>query len=113
MNLISGVAIEVLRRTAASKDSHGNAVPGRWMAETVENVLPQPGATSDLEASRPDGVKVAMTFHFPKTYEQALRGCRVKYLEAEYAVIGDPQPYLNANCPGDWNRTVECEVCNG
>lgn len=113
MNLIIGVAVEVLRRTAASKDSHGNAAPGRWMAETVENVLPQPGATSDLEASRPDGVNVAMTFHFPKTYEHALRGCRVKYLGAEYAVIGDPQPYLNSNCPGDWNRAVECEVCNG
>lgn len=113
MNLISGVAVEVLRRSAAKKDAHGNAIPGEWAVETVENVLPQPGATSDLEAARPNGVEVVMTFHFPKTYELALRGCRVKYLGIEYSVVGDPQPYVNANCPGDWNRAVECEVCDG
>ena len=113
MNLISGVAVEVMRRSAAGKDAHDTAVKNEWTAETVENVLPQLGATSDLEAARPNGVEVVMTFHFPKTYEQSLRGCRVKYLGVEYAVVGDPQPYLSENCPGDWNRTVECEACDG
>ena len=68
MQLISGCAVEVLRRSTGAVDVHGNEVPGEWVSEPVANVLPQPGATSDLEASRPNGVTVSMTFHFPKTY---------------------------------------------
>ncbi len=113
MQLISGCAVEVLRRSTDAVDAHGNEVPGEWVSEPVANVLPQPGATSDLEASRPNGVTVSMTFHFPKTYSASLRGCLIRYGGREYKVIGDPQTYLDANCPGEWNRTVECVVCDG
>lgn len=54
-----------------------------------------------------------MTFHFPKTYTASLRDCQIRYGGREYPVIGDPQPYLDANCPGEWNRAVECGVCDG
>lgn len=113
MQLISGFAVEVLRRSTDTVDAHGNDVPGEWVSEPVANVIPQPGATSDLDASRPNGVTVSMTFHFPKTYSASLRGCLVRYGGREYPVIGDPQPYLDANCPGEWNRPVECGVCDG
>lgn len=113
MQLISGCAVEVLRRSPDAVDAHGNEVPGEWVSEPVANVLPQPGATTDLEASRPNGVTVSMTFHFPKTYAASLRGCLIRYGGRDYPVIGDPQPYLDANCPGDWNRAVECGVCDG
>lgn len=113
MQLISGCAVEVLRRSTGAVDAHGNEVPGEWVSEPVADVLPQPGATSDLDASRPNGVTVSMTFHFPKTYSASLRGCLIRYGGREYQVIGDPQTYLDANCPGEWNRPVECGVCDG
>ena len=113
MQLIKGVPVEVLRPSAPAVDAHGNEVAGEPTVETVQNVVPQPGGTADLAASRPDGVTVAMTFHFPKTYAEPLRGCSVRYGGREYAVVGDPQPYLDGNCPGDWNRAVECGACDG
>lgn len=113
MRLISGVPVEVLRPGGATVDAHGNEVAREPTVETVEDVLPQPGATEDLEASRPDGVTVAMTFHFPKAYTRSLKGCSVRYGGRTYAVVGDPQPYLDANCPGEWNRAVGCEACDG
>lgn len=78
MQLISGCAVEVLRRNGTSVDAHGNEVPGEWAPEAVANVLPQPGATTDLDASRPNGVTVSMTFHFPKTYTASLRDCLIR-----------------------------------
>lgn len=113
MQLISGCAVEVLRRSTGAVDAHGNDVPGELASEPVANVLPQPGATSDLEASRPNGVTVSMTFHFPKTYTSSLRGCMIRYGGRKFSVIGDPQPYVEASCPGEWNRAVECGVCDG
>lgn len=113
MNLISGCEVEVLRPGAPSTDAHGNEVCGEPTSEVVANVLPQPGSTEDLEASRPEGVTIAMTFHFPKSYAKPLKGCSVRYAGREYSVIGDPQPYVEPNCPGDWNRPVECGACYG
>lgn len=113
MQLISGCAVEVLRRSPDTVDAHGNEVPGEWVPEPVANVLPQPGGTADLEASRQNGVTVSMTFHFPKTYTASLRDCLIRYGGRDYPVIGDPQPYLDANCPGEWNRAVECEASDG
>lgn len=113
MQLIRGEAATVLRRSAASTDSHGNAVYGAWEGEDVQNVLAQPGATSDLDSSRPEGARIAMTFHFPKAYTASLKGCKVSYGGREYAVVGDPQPYTGANTPGPWDRAAECEACDG
>lgn len=113
MQLIKSCSVEVLRPGKTNLDEFGNETPGEATAETVPNVVPCRGSTADLDADRPDGVTVAMTFHFPKTYTASLRGCDVRYAGREYRVIGDPQPYLDANTPGDWNRPVECEVCDG
>lgn len=111
--MFSTETVTVLRPGDASVDAHGNEVPGEWIAEEVCGVLPQPGSTADLGAERPDGVTVAMTFHFPKGYAASLKGCRVSFGGRDYPVIGDPQPFPSANCPTPWAMAVECEACDG
>ncbi len=54
-----------------------------------------------------------MTFHFPKSFAESLRGARVTYAGTTYEVVGDPQPYLEDLTPGDWNRAVSCVIVRG
>jgi hypothetical protein len=114
--MIRGTAVTVLRPSAPTVDRLGNEVPGEPVPEVVENVLVVPGATADMEASRPAGVTVALTLHFPKAYAASLRGCSVELAApwaGTYRVIGDPQPYMDDNTPTPWNRPVEVEVAHG
>lgn len=113
MRVFETVTVEVSRPGKPVADAHGNSVAGERKTETVLGVLPAPGATSDLDAARPDGAKVDMTFHFPKGYAASLKGCLVTYGERTYKVVGDPQPYVPGSVPGKWGRAVECEACDG
>lgn len=113
MNLLKGVSVAVLRPGAPVVDEHGNEVPSEPSAETVENVMPQPGAPHDLGAARPHGVSAAMTFHFPKGYGKSLRGCTILYGGRAYRVVGDPQPFPEPLCPGAHDREVEAEAVDG
>lgn len=84
--------------------------------EEVRGVLVAPGATKELEAEREDGVSVAFTLHFPKSYEKGLRGCKVKLPKpwgGTYRVIGDPKPYMDVNTPTRWHMPVEVEAAHG
>lgn len=108
-----GVAVTVERLPEGATDAHGNPAPGEWAPEEVVGVLPQPGGTSDLDASRPEGVSVDMTFHFPKGYTASLKGCRIAYGGRTYRVIGDPQPHVADLTPGPWNRAVQTEAVDG
>lgn len=115
--LIRGESVEVLTPVVVGADAMGEPVI-TWESSEVENVLFQPGGgnattTSDLDVERPNGVRINVTFHFPKSFEGSLRGCKVKRGEYVYRVIGDPQPYMVDNTPGEWNRSVACEVVNG
>lgn len=114
--MIRGRTVTVLTPTASGTDRFGEPIPGTPTQTQVDNVLVVPGATTDLEASRPDGVTVALTLHFPKTYTGNLRGCQVA-LTGEYSgvynVIGEPKPYLVENAPTDWYMPVEVETCHG
>lgn len=114
--MIRGVTVEVLRPTAGTADRFGNAVPGTPASEQVDNVLVSPGVTADLEASRPEGVNVAFTLHFPKGYTSSLEGCDIT-LPAPWSctchVIGNPTPYIDANTPTQWHMPVEVEVAHG
>lgn len=108
-----GIKVTVLRPTRTT-DRLGNEVDGEPEREQVENVLVAPGPTADMEASRPDGVTVALTLHFPKTYTASLEGCSVELpepWEGTYHVIGNPMPYMRS--PGQWNRPVEVEMAHG
>lgn len=112
-SLIGGTTVTVLRPVADGADPHGNARPAGWEEETVAGVLPQPGGTDSMEPSRPRGVTVAMTFHFPKGYGRSLRGCRVRLDGREYAVMGDPRPYREPLVPGPWSMAVDTEAADG
>lgn len=112
--MLRGETVVVARPTAGAMDAHGNLVPGGTESECVERVLPQPGGTEFLSASRPEGARVDMTFHFPKGYAgPSLKGAVILRGGRRYAVIGDPQPFPAANCPTPWSMAVECEACDG
>lgn len=112
MSLIKGEAVTVVRRTA-KRDEVGDVIGFDEAREEVANVVVYPGETADLDASRPNGVTVAFTTCFPKTYEGELRGCSVVVRGTEYAVVGDPQRYSPENTPGDWNLTAEVTRTDG
>ena len=113
--MIRGVDVTVMRPYDSGTDRFNNAVYG-MTGESVGNVLVAPGATNDLEASRPEGAHVDYTLHFPRDYVDDLEGCDV-LLPAPWStychVIGKPQKYIDANTPTPWNYPVECEVAHG
>ena len=113
--MIRGVDAVVKMPKYGEIDRFGNATVA-YSAETISNVLVSPGATQDLVASRPEGVTVAYTLHFPKTFTGSLEGCIVTLpypWEGDYRVIGDPKPYIDADTPTPWHTTVEVEAAHG
>lgn len=113
--MISGTAVTVRTPTDGGTDRLGN--PTRtWTTATVDNVLVVPGATLDLEAGRPEGVSIAYTLHFPKSFTDSLEGCEVVLpapWSGTYRVVGNPTPYMDVNTPTQWNRPVEVEAAHG
>lgn len=113
--MIKGVAVTVRTPSSSSKDRFGNPVV-TYTETTVENVLVSPGATENLEASRPDGIMVDFTLHFPKTFNGVLEGCQVVLPEpwaGTYEVIGAPYPYIDANTPTEWHIPAEVMRAHG
>ena len=120
--MIRGVSVvvhhptEVVVDTQVQRDRFGNVVRGVPTDETVDNVLVSPGSTADLEAARPEGVRVAYSLHFPRGYSGELEGCSIT-LPAPWSqtvrVIGNPKPYIDVDTPTPWNLPVECEVAHG
>ena len=112
---MTGTSVVVRTPQATEADRFGNEQ--YYFIETVvENVLVAPGATESLEASRPEGARVAYTLHFPKSFDGLLEGCEVVLpppWDGVYRVIGNPMPYMEGLCPTRWNRTVEVEVAHG
>lgn len=114
--MIYGESITVRTPVMGAKDRFGNRTV-TYTEQTVNDVLIAPGATQDMEAARPQGVTVALTLYFPKTFTDSLRGCIVQlpvpWNRTDYRVIGDPQPYMDVNTPTRWNRQVEVERGDG
>lgn len=114
--MLRGRTVQVLLRNRDSRDGFGNCVEDYQGAADVPGVLIAPGRCEDLDASRPEGVKVALTLHFPKGYDADLRGAKV-VLDGEFAgtyrIIGDPKPYQTELCPLRWNRPAEVEAVDG
>lgn len=113
--MIRGTTVTVYTPYQTGTDRFNNVVYGLTGAD-VSDVLIAPGATDELEASRPEGVSVAYTLHFPKTYMQSLEGCEVELhapYSGTYRVIGNPQPYMDANTPTRWHMPVEIEAAHG
>lgn len=112
MGLLTGEEVTVIR-PGGTVDELGEPVEGEPTREIVGNVLVTPGSTDDMDASRPDGIEVAFSLGFPKTYAEGLRGCSVEVRGETYAVVGDPQRYTEENVPGPWNMTVEVTRTDG
>lgn len=112
--MIIGETVTLERYTTGQPDAMGDPVliPA---TENIENVLVQPGATDDLPAStRPDGITVVYTLHFPKGLESYdFRGCRIEVRGDWMEVVGDPTYYAPENTPGAWNYPVEVRRCDG
>ena len=105
LSLIPTEAVTVIRPTV-ERDDLGEPVETGTSREAVRCVV-CPGATSDMDATRPEGLTVAYTLHFPKTYSESLRGCSVEVRGETYDVVGDPQRTTEAATPGPFNLTVE------
>lgn len=112
---IKGVTVTVNTPSSSTTDRFGNPVI-TFTASTVNNVLISPGATSDLEASRPAGVQVAYSLHFPKSFTGSLEGCEITLPDpwgGTYRVVGSPGQYIDANTPTAWHMPVEVEYAHG
>lgn len=103
--MIQNERVVVVRPVETGRDSMNEPII-KWQEEQPVSVVIEPGTTTDLDADRPEGSVVTMTLHFQKSYTKSLRGCKVRVRDAEYSVIGDPQPYMDVNTPGLYNRPV-------
>ena len=114
LGLLQGEQVVVERVVSPGVDAFGDPLPGQWVPEAVDDVLVAPGGRNDLDASRPEGVEVKWTLHFPKGYPATLRGARVVVRGQEPAfVVGDPQHYTEGNTPGAWSMPVELTAVRG
>ena len=99
-------------RKSSKLDDLGEPIGSEASREAVRCVV-CPGATSDLGADRPNGIQVAYTLHFPKTYRGDLRGCSVEVRGEVFDVVGDPMRTAEAATPGPWNMAVEVARADG
>ena len=114
--MISGMQATVLRPGQPTVDRFGNAIPGEPTTEAVDGVLVEAPTVDDMEAARPYGMTASVVVHFPKSYAAPLAGCSVRLggaWDGDYAVVGDPMPYMAANTPGKWDRRVVAGVADG
>lgn len=111
LSLIPTEPVTVIRPTAI-RDDLGEPTFGEPSREGVDCVV-CPGATADMDATRPEGVTVSYTLHFPKTYTGELRGCSVEVRGETYDVVGDPRRTTEAATPGPWNMAAEVTRADG
>lgn len=108
---MQGEPITLIRRQQHGFTAEGEPAWERMPEETVENVLIQDGSQANAtDPIRPDGVTVARTCHFPRSWPyRSLRGALVRIDGVEYTVIGDPRPYTGGLTPTRWNLTVNLQ----
>lgn len=111
VSLIPDEEVFVIRESARLDDLV-EPVGSEASREAVRCVV-CPGSTSDLGAERPNGVRIAYTLHFPKTYKGDLRGCSVEVRSKVFGVVGDPMRTADAATPGPWNMAVEVARADG
>ena len=110
--LIAGETVTV-RNVEQAFDELGEPTVATATETTVENVVVCPGATADLDSTRPNGVTVAYTLCFPKGCDVRLKGATVNVRGVDCLVVGDPQRYTEENTPGPWNLTCEVPRTDG
>ncbi len=110
-----GETVKVVRYTPTGETDPGGSPVTKVDIESVGNVLVSPGAMSNATDSlRPDGVTVAFTCLFPRSYAyRSLRGASIRIDEHDYKVIGDPRPLDGGMKPTAWNLKVEVTDSKG
>jgi hypothetical protein len=107
---ITGEEVTVRLRRAAGTDRLGDEA-FRFEAVTVGNVLVNPSTTTydRVDDGHPEAIECDLTLHFPRGFDEDLRGARVTVRGVEYEVIGSPQRYTDANLPPGcpWNLTAK------
>ena len=113
--VMRGETVKVVRYTPTGETDPGGSPVTKVDIESVDNVLVSPGAMSNATDSiRPDGVTVAFTCLFPRSYAyRSLRGASVRINSHDYEVIGDPRPLGGGMKPTAWNLTVEVTDAEG
>lgn len=111
--MIRGETVSVRARTGSVADEFNNEVPTYAAPVDVPGVVVAPGTTTGETRQHPDGVSVALTLHFPKSYDGDLRGALVTVRGHEYRVVGDPEGYTKANVRGPWWLPVEVARADG
>ncbi len=102
--MIKGETISVLRPSTNSQDPFGAPVV-EYSEESVDNVVIHPADPSDYtDTNRPEGAIIQWVLHFPKTYTESLRECKVVVRGGTYDIEGDPMPFMDVNTPTPWNR---------
>lgn len=112
MCLISGETVTV-RNAARSLDELGEPTGEAVNEAEVDNVVVFPGATADLDSTRPNGVTVVFTLCFPKGADVSLKDATVTVRGTDYKVVGDPKRYSAENTPGPWDLTCEVTRTDG
>ena len=90
MSLIATESVTVIT-PSVGRDELGEPIVGEARREEVGGVVVCPGPTSDLDATRPEGVRVAFSVFFPKGYGADRRGCSVVVRGVTCEVVGWPQ----------------------
>ena len=111
------VTASVHERDWSATDRLGNVVEAYKKPVDV-TVLVAPARTSDLGSARPDGVRVDLTVHFPKTWAdpKALRGAKIELPVpwlGTYAVVGIPEAYAPQLSPLDLYLPVDVVAYDG
>ena len=111
---VKGESVIVERHVEVGRNAHNQPIY-EWAGEQVENVLVAPGPRNDIpDTARPEGVIVAWTLYFPKTFTGDLEGARVVVRGQEpCAVIGSPQRWPESLTPTDWNLPAEVSRADG
>lgn len=109
-----GERVTILHTVADGVDELGAPVRSWEVEAVVDDVLIAPATTSDLTgAIRPDGARIDLTAHMPRTYRGDLRGRRLQVRGLLYEVEGHPQSYIPANTPTRWDRPVNLTLVEG
>ena len=111
--MIKGETVTVISYIDNGYDELGAPIKNPC-AKNVQNVVVFPGARKDAsEDTRPDGVVVAYTLHFPKTFKCDVTGCDIIVRGHTCHVIGHPDREPTPPCPTKWNMTVEVSYIEG
>lgn len=106
--MMRGETVTIIRRLPAGHDPTTNDETFTTVEEQVGDVLCMPGTGSNAtDSTRPDGVTVAWTLCFPRTWPyHSLRGALIRVRGADHRVVGDPHPVDGGMSPTRWNMTV-------